>query len=145
MIRQAGPQDVDGIAAVFTRSFATLDFLPQLHTPEQDHAFLGGRVLAEQEVWIAERGDRILGFLALDGDVCTFLYVDPSEHRSGVGSALFEAAQEARPHGFRFWVFQQNANARRFYENRGCYVIELTDGSGNEERTPDALYEWRPA
>jgi len=24
-------------------------------------------------------------------------------------------------------------------------VVELTDGSKNEEREPDALYEWRPA
>ncbi len=145
MIRQAGPQDVDGIAAVFTRSFATLDFLPALHTPEQNHAFLGGRVLAEQEVWIAEREGRILGFIALDGDICTFLYVDPEEHGRGVGSALFAEAQRSRPEGFRFWVFQQNENARGFYEKRGCTVLELTDGSGNEERTPDALYQWLPA
>jgi GNAT superfamily N-acetyltransferase len=144
MIRQAGPQDVDGIAAVFTRSFATLEFLPALHTPEQNHSFLGGRVLAEQEVWVAEREEQILGFLALDGDVCTFLYVDPEEHGHGVGTALFAEARQARPEGFRFWVFQQNENARRFYENRGCSCVELTDGSQNEERTPDALYEWRP-
>ena len=30
-------------------------------------------------------------------------------------------------------------------EHRGMQVIELTDGSRNEEREPDALYEWRPA
>ena len=145
MIRQAGPNDVDGIATVFTRSFATLDFLPRLHTPAEDRAFLGGRVLAEQEVWVAEREGRIVGFIALDGDLCTFLYVDPDEHERGVGSALFAEAQRARPDGFTFWVFQQNERARRFYENRGCVVIELTDGSRNEERTPDALYRWSPA
>src|SRR5579859_1741165 len=146
MIRQAGPQDVDGIAAVFTRSLATLDFLPALHTPEQHYAFLGGRVLAEQEVWVdAEPDGRVLGFLALDGGLCTFLYVDPDEQERGVGSALFEEAQRERPDGSRVWVFQQNVRARRYYENRGCAVLELTDGSGNEERTPDALYEWRPA
>jgi putative acetyltransferase len=145
MIRQAGPQDVEGIAVCFRRSFGTLDFLPALHTPEDDRRFLGGRVLAEQDVWVAERDGRILGFIALDGDLCTFLYVDPDEHERGVGSALFAEAQRARPNGFRFWVFQQNERARRFYENRGCTVLELTDGSGNEERTPDALYEWLPA
>ncbi|HET8893693.1 MAG TPA: GNAT family N-acetyltransferase [Gaiellaceae bacterium] len=145
MIRRAGPQDVDGIAAVFTRSFATLDFLPTLHTPEQHHAFLGGRVLAEQEVWVAERDGRILGFIALDGDLGTLFCVDPDEHGCGIGSALFAEVQRERPNGFRFWVFQQNARARRFYEARGCTVLELTDGSGNEERTPDALYQWLPA
>ena len=145
MIRRAGPQDIDGIAAVFTRSFATLDFLPTLHTPEQNHAFLGGRVLAEQDVWVAEREGRILGFLALEGDLGTLFYVDPDEHDRGIGSALFAEAQRARPLGFRFWVFQQNEKARRFYEKRGCTVLEFTDGSGNEERTPDALYQWLPA
>ena len=144
MIRRAGPQDVDAIAAVFTRSFATLDFLPKLHTAEEDRRFLGGCVLAEQEVWVAERDGRVLGFVALDGAVCTFLYVDPDEHGRGIGSALLEEAQRARPDGFRFWVFQQNERARRFYEKRGCTVLELTDGSRNEEQTPDALYEWRP-
>jgi putative acetyltransferase len=144
MIRRAGPQDVDGIAAVFRRSFATLEFLPTLHTTEDDRRFLGGRVLAEQEVWVAERDGRIFGFIALDGDLGTLFYVDPDEHNRGVGSALFAEAQRARPDGFRFWVFQQNERARRFYEKRGCTVLELTDGSGNEERTPDALYQWLP-
>jgi hypothetical protein len=41
-------------------------------------------------------------------------------------------------------VFQRNERARTFYERRGCHVVELTDGSGNEEREPDALYEWVP-
>ena len=143
MIRRAGPEDVAAIAPVFERSFATLDFLPTLHTSEENHAFLG-RVLAEQDVWVAERDERILGFLALEGDLGTLFYVDPDEHDRGVGSALFAEAQRARPDGFRFWVFQQNEKARRFYEKRGCSVLELTDGSGNEERTPDALYQWLP-
>jgi hypothetical protein len=49
-----------------------------------------------------------------------------------------------RPAGFAFCVFQANERARSFYERRGCVVVELMDGSGNEEQTPDALYEWRP-
>jgi hypothetical protein len=48
------------------------------------------------------------------------------------------------PSGFRLWVFLQNAPARRFYERHGLRLVEETDGSRNEERTPDALYEWRP-
>jgi ribosomal protein S18 acetylase RimI-like enzyme len=143
MIRRARLEDVDAIAAVFRRSFATLDFLPALHTPDGDRAFLA-RMLAEQDVWVAADG-RILGFLALDGDLGTLFYVDPDEHDRGIGSALFAEAQRVRPAGFRFWVFQQNEKARRFYEKRGCTVVELTDGSRNEERLPDALYQWLPA
>ncbi len=72
------------------------------------------------------------------------LYVHPDAHGRGAGSALLDKAKERRPGGFTFWVFQQNEHARRFYERRGCRVVKLTDGSGNEEKTPDALYEWRP-
>ena len=55
-----------------------------------------------------------------------------------------QAALDARPDGFQFWVFQENERARRFYEAHGAVAVELTDGSGNEERTPDVRYEWRP-
>ena len=43
----------------------------------------------------------------------------------------------------RLWVFQQNTPAIGFYRRRGFRLVELTDASGNEEREPDALYEWR--
>jgi len=49
-----------------------------------------------------------------------------------------------RPDGFQFWVFEQNDRARRFYEAHGAVAVEFTDGSGNEEKTPDVRYEWRP-
>jgi putative acetyltransferase len=143
MIRRATAGDVDAVAALFRRSFGTLDFLPTLHTPDEDREFLG-RVVAEQDVWVAEREGRILGFLSLDGKVGTFFYVDPEEHGAGVGSALFEEAQKARPAGFEFWVFQRNEKARRFYERRGCRAVRFTDGAGNEEKEPDVLYAWRP-
>ena len=29
-------------------------------------------------------------------------------------------------------------------EHNGLELVELTDGSGNEEREPDARYAWRP-
>jgi hypothetical protein len=43
----------------------------------------------------------------------------------------------------RLWVFQQNAGARAFYERRGFKLVRFTDGAGNEEHEPDALYEWQ--
>ncbi len=70
--------------------------------------------------------------------------MSPDRHRQGIGSELFEKATARRPGGFRLWVFQRNKGARRFYEHHGCRLVELGDGSGNEEREPDALYEWAP-
>ena len=143
MIRRATAADAPEVAALFRRSYGTLDFLPTLHTPEEDRAFFGA-LIDEHEVWV-EDTERLLGFLAFRGDELFALYVDPPAHGRGVGSALFEHAKRLRPNGFEFWVFQRNGYARRFYEHRGCRLVRLTDGAHNEEREPDALYEWRPS
>src|SRR5689334_614849 len=143
MIRRARPEESDAIAALFRRSFGTLTFLPTLHTPEEDRRFFA-RVVRDDEVWVAEEDGRLIGFAALSGEMLEHLYVEPGEDGRGIGSALLDRAKLERPGGFELWVFQQNANARRFYERRGCRVVRLTDGSRNEEQQPDALYEWRP-
>ena len=135
---------MNAIAALFRRSFGTLMFLPTLHTPEEDRDFFRG-VVADREVWVWEEAGVVLGFAALTDDELTHLYVEPDAHGRGIGGALMDRAKERRPGGFRLWVFQQNANARRFYERRGFVLVRETDGSRNEERTPDALYAWRPA
>ncbi len=122
--------------------------LEELHTPEDDRRFVRDHVLPNEEVWVAEVDGRTVGFAALgsrDGDdFLQHLYIAPEFQRSGVGSKLIDRAKERRPSGFRLWVFQENTGARRFYERHGLHVVELTDGSRNEEREPDALYEWVP-
>ena len=143
-VRRAGPADADAIAEAFIPSFESLTFLPRLHTHDEHRAHIRERVLAEQEVWVAERDVVVAGFAALDGDVLTHLYVHPERQGSGAGGALFAKVQERRPEGFTFWVFQSNEHARRFYERRACRLVRLSDGSGSEEKVPDALYEWRP-
>lgn len=129
---------------MFTASFRTLTFLPRLHTAEDDRAFIEEVVLRKQEVLVADLGAVVVGFVAMKDGMIEHLYVEPERRRQGIGTALLDAARDRMPNGFRLWVFQQNEPARRFYERHGLSVVELTDGRGNEERTPDALYEWRP-
>ena len=120
-----------------------LTFLPRLHTPEEDRAFFAERVLPEQDVLVAEEDGRIVGFVAMSSrGFVEHMYVEPSRLRRGIGTALLDRVKLSMPNGFRLWVFQQNEPARRFYERHGLVLIEETDGSSNEERTPDALYEW---
>jgi putative acetyltransferase len=143
VIRRAIAQDGPTIAVLFRRSFGTLTFLPTLHTPEEDREFFS-KLVRDREVWVWEEDGLVLGFAALGEDELEQFYVEPEAFGSGIGSALLDRAKERRPQGFRFWVFQRNERARAFYERHGCRLVELADGSGNEEREPDALYEWRP-
>ena len=143
MIRRATAADAPQLAALFRRSYGTLTFLPTLHTPDEDRAHFAA-LIEGADVWVEEEDRRLRGFIVLAGNVLDGLYVEPEAEGRGVGSALFEHAKRLRPDGFEFWVFQRNERARRFYEARGCRLVRLTDGSANEEREPDALYEWRP-
>ena len=136
MIRRATVEDVEEIVAIFEPSFALLDFLPELHTHEENLAFFE-RCIRDGEAYILGRGIAIL-----DGDWLTHLYVHPDEIGTGLGHALFEHVTTLRPGGFEFWVFQQNERARRFYESHGALPVEFTDGSGNEEKTPDVRDRW---
>ncbi|MGZ8783852.1 MAG: N-acetyltransferase family protein [Gaiellaceae bacterium] len=142
-LRRAEPDDAAAVAAVYVASFETLTFLPTLHTTEEHRRFVA-TLIETQEVWVAEEAGRIVGMAGLSADMLSQLYVDPAAQGRGVGSALLDVAKRRRPAGFTFWVFQDNARARAFYEARSCRVVRLTDGSGNEEKTPDALYEWKP-
>jgi GNAT superfamily N-acetyltransferase len=133
------------VANVFLAARKTaMPYLPTLHSDAQVRGWSERTVLPGQEVWVADEDGRVVGFAALDGDVLAHLYVNPAAQGRGVGDALLAKAKERRSGGLRLWVFQRNEQARRFYERRGLGVVELTDGSGNEEREPDALYEWRP-
>ena len=145
-IRAASPDDADAVAAVFIASFRTLTFLPRLHTDEETTDFITNTVMAEDEVVVAEVEGEIVGFVAMSsgGDFLEHLYVHPDLQGRGIGTALLERAKARMPGGFRLWVFQANTGARRFYERHGLRVVKLTDGAGNEEKTPDALYEWLP-
>jgi ribosomal protein S18 acetylase RimI-like enzyme len=143
MIRRARPGDVDAIAELYERSFGTLSFLPTLHTLEEHRTWFG-KVVAKREVSVWDKEGAILGFIVLGDATVEYLYVEPEMTGRGIGSALLKYAKERLSHGFSLWTFQENDGARRFYERHGLRIIRLTDGAGNEEKTPDALYAWRP-
>lgn len=139
-LRPATLEDADAIAAVFSPSFRLLDFLPALHTVAEDRWFIENVILAACAVTVAEREGRILGFLALEGVEVRLLYVHPEAIGGGIGHALIEDAKKAPI--LELWCFQANTRARRFYEAHGFDAVEFTDGSRNEERTPDVRYRW---
>src|SRR4051794_18216234 len=100
MIRRAVAADVDAIAALFERSFATLTFLPTLHTLDEHRAFFG-RQVAEHVVSVFEgEGPTILGFSVVEGDRLGHLYVEPYAIGTGIGRALFADVTSQRPEGF---------------------------------------------
>lgn len=142
-LRKAEPSDLHTVAALFRSVRETcLPFLPRLHTPEEDVQFFRERVFPHFNLTIAEMNGEIAGYSAVSPGWLEQLYVLPQFQGRGIGAQLLTRAEGSQA-SFRFWVFQKNFRARRFYENHGARPVQLTDGAENEEREPDALYEWR--
>jgi GNAT superfamily N-acetyltransferase len=121
----------------------SLPFLPDLHAEAEVIAYAALEILPNNEVWLAEIDGSVAGYIAFAENWIHHLYIHPDRQRQGLGPQLLaKAMEDGRTR--RLWTFQKNQRARRFYEARGFRLIELTDGRGNEEREPDALYEWRP-
>jgi chorismate mutase/GNAT superfamily N-acetyltransferase len=142
VLRPATSDDAAEIAELYlaTRRAAEPAMPPQVHTPESVLAFKT-RAIAAKEVWVAER-DGIMGFAVLDHAFLDALYVGPDHQGFGIGTALLDLAKARRPDGFALWVFASNAPARGFYHRHGLVELEHTDGSGNEERSPDVRMAW---
>jgi chorismate mutase/GNAT superfamily N-acetyltransferase len=145
LLRPATEADADAVTGVHlaTRAAAVPAMPPQVHTPQEvrDHV---GREIAEREVWVATDGaeGEVVGYAVLSRAWLESLYVAPAHQGGGVGTALLDLAKARRPRGFALWVFAANAPARRFYRRHGLVELEHTDGSGNEERTPDLRMAW---
>ena len=140
ILRPATPPDAPAIAVILRTCFrVSLPFLPELHTAEQDLAYVSGRLMAEDAVWVAETEGAVVGYVAFRDDWIDHLYIHPDRQRQGIGALLLaKALEDGRAK--QLWAFQQNTRARRFYEARGFRAVEFTDGQGNQEKTPDVRY-----
>jgi ribosomal protein S18 acetylase RimI-like enzyme len=142
-IRRATPADAEVLCRIHLESrAAAMPWLAVVHTPEETLAYFHDVVLRQLEVWAAEVDGSVVGFAAVSTRFLDHLYVAPTAQGRGIGTGLLKTAKERRPGGLRLYVFQRNVPARRFYERNGFRLIHSTDGTANEEREPDAQYEW---
>ena len=164
-LRPATDADANAIAELYFASYRLLTFLPLLHKLDSYRWFVANRMLKECAVTVAEDDTGIVAFLALQGEGISqlytrpdrighaaerpivecrdlWLYTRPDRIGRGVGTQLIENAKSSGLAALELWCFQANARARRFYEARGFHAIRFTDGTDNEESTPDVRYRW---
>lgn len=91
--------------------------------------------LFEYEILVAEQNEEILGFVAHNQEELTWLYVDPSCYRMGIGSLLAKAVLESCPEGICIEVLQGNSAALDFYKSIGFMETKVVSGRmpGNEQ------------
>jgi hypothetical protein len=57
---------------------------------------------------------------------------------------LLDEVRRHSPDGVSLHVFQQNTNARAFYECHGFTVFDTCNGDRNMENLPDMTLRWTP-
>src|SRR5689334_16801454 len=94
-LRPAIGSDAAAIARLMRAALGSFDWMPVIHTPAEDLAFIRDIVLPRQQVTVAEAGKEIVGFIAVSGDWVEQLYLDPAWTGQGIGSRLLMDATVA--------------------------------------------------
>jgi putative acetyltransferase len=125
MIRPYADEDLEELLDVWYRaSVPAHSFLPE------DFFAFAERGLPISETLVYETAGRVVGFVSLIGTEVGGIFVDPDHQRSGVGTALLDAARDIHP-VLELSVFAANMMGRRFYEAYGFEEV----GRGIEEDT----------
>ncbi|MBS0655356.1 MAG: GNAT family N-acetyltransferase [Verrucomicrobia bacterium] len=147
-LRKANVADAEAIAKVYVASRKEhIAFAPLVHSEESIYQWICETLIPTNLVTVAEEDGVIVGMMALSKNKgigwIDQLYISPDSIGQGIGTLLVAAAKSTLGSPIRLHTFQQNIGARRFYERHGFQEIGRSDGSTNEERCPDVLYEWR--
>ena len=145
-LRPALAEDLPEVAELYiaTRRDAFPAMPAPVHSDDEIRSWVP-TLAGSKEIWLAETGGSggdLLGFAVLDRNWLDSLYVGPRHQARGIGSALLDLVKSLRPDGFALWVFASNAAARGFYHRHGLVELEHTDGSANEEGSPDVRMAW---
>jgi RimJ/RimL family protein N-acetyltransferase len=121
-LRGAVEADHDALVAVWRRAVdATHHFLAE-RDRDAIEELLPTQYLPAGTLIIAEADGQPIGFAGVHDGALEMLFVDPTHHGSGVGSALLTAA--VQDHAVtRVNVNEQNAAAADFYARRGFEVV----------------------
>jgi putative acetyltransferase len=148
ILRPYRPTDLDAVVDLWYGTWhATFPDLRHHEPKEEWRRRFEAEIAAEEQVYVAEVGGRMAGFLAVkdEGDGRGYLheiFVAPAYQRSGVGSALMDVAKALAPAGLRLHTLRRNAQAAAFYARHGFTVVATGIGRAG---LPNAHYVWTPA
>ncbi len=123
MIRKYEVSDLDSLLSVWLSA-------SRLAHPFLSESFLATErknipnlYLPNAETWVTEVDKRIVAFIALIGNEIGALFVDPANHRQGIGGRLMDKAATLH-HELEVEVFERNPIGRAFYDRYGFSQLE---------------------
>ena len=70
--------DANDIARIMRAARLSFDWMPDVHTPEEDRGFVHDHLLPNQTVTVAEADGAVVGSIAVHNDWVEQLYLDPA-------------------------------------------------------------------
>lgn len=139
-LEDADVSDVPVLARIIGDWVKETDWMPVLHSREEDEGFVAG-LLRTHVVRVARRGADRLGFLARQGGKVQAIHVLKAARGMGIGRALLDEVKAIETE-VSLWTFQANTRAIAFYRREGFAEADRTDGQCNDERLPDIRMIW---
>jgi GNAT superfamily N-acetyltransferase len=98
--------------------------------------------LFDGDVWVYELENKVIGFMSINDNDLTWLYVLPEHYKQGIGKALLQKAIEVVDDTLFTEVLCGNDVALNFYLNQGFKIVQKTKGklAGNEIFEAEAFY-----
>lgn len=113
-------------------------FRPMVEAAEGDEFF-------DSETAVACLGDRVTGFVSWNGAYITWLYVDPTAQRRGIGRRLLQhALQRIGPEAWTSMI-AGNEPAFALYRHAGFEVVGSGAATARGLRVPRCGWRCRPA
>jgi len=142
-ITKALKEEASDVVNIFTRAREKMEYLPIIHTPQENRNYFSDLVEA-RTVLVIKQNNTNVGFTHLNDTWIMHLYIDPSFQNQGFGKLLLDKLKTLSPSELNLWVFEANTQAIKFYEREGFTLIEKRnkEQSTNEEHLPDRQYRW---
>ena len=139
MIRKLQNADMDRVAGIW------LDANLRAHSFISPQYWKGNfetvkKMLPQAEVYVYESGQKIQGFIGMNGEYIEGIFVSDEVQSQGIGRLLLNYAKTKR-NELRLNVYRKNTRAIAFYQIEGFKIL----CSGIDEATgeKDHVMEWR--
>lgn len=134
LIRKYENSDFDQLCHVMDRAR-----MQELNTANMEQVFIQLRdapyleYLLECKIYVAVNEERLVGFVGLRPHELSFLYVDPTFQKHGVGKKLIEFALKQLERPIKLEVFTDNLAAKALYEKYGFKVVKTVIEKWSDE------------
>lgn len=105
--------------------------MEQVFIQLRDAPYLG--YLLKCKMYVATKEEKLVGFVGLRPHELSFLYVDPTFQKHGVGNKLMASALDQLVRPIKLDVFTDNFVAKALYEKYGFKVVKTVVEKWSDE------------